>query len=110
METIIDRLQSYAKLREALPEDRYLTRLNEAGQEDEHLNFSQLAVEAQRIADELYRQGVRKSDRVVLCYPANALQFMPAFMGCLWAGVIPGMFGTLYSLVCVHNVVFLPQL
>ena len=100
METIVDRLRCHAEHRTAPSAAVYLTRLNDPGEEENKLEFSELATQSQRVADELYRHGMRKSDRVVLLYPSNVLEFMPAFMGCIWAGVIPGSRATIVQSCC----------
>lgn len=96
METIVDRLRHHCKTRPV--DTRFLTWISEAGKQEKTVTFSELALGSQRVADALRQRGVNKQDRAVLVYPPNALEFVPAFMGCLWAGVIAGMLSDSRSL------------
>jgi fatty-acyl-CoA synthase len=56
--------------------------------EDLFLSFDQLRTEALRRAGHLRALGLSKGDRVALVLP-DGQDFIPAFLGALWAGVIP---------------------
>ncbi|MFJ8630147.1 fatty acyl-AMP ligase [Streptomyces sp. NPDC093568] len=51
------------------------------------LTYSELDARARRLAVRLHRGGVEPGDRAVLLYPAG-LDFLTAFIGCLYAGVV----------------------
>jgi len=55
--------------------------------EDETLTFSELDLKARTIAAHLQASG-RSGDRALLLY-ASGLEFISAFVGCLYGGVIP---------------------
>lgn len=54
---------------------------------DESVSFKQLDTQARAIAARLWAEGAEQGDRVLLMYPAG-LDFIAAFFGCLYAGVI----------------------
>jgi acyl transferase domain-containing protein/acyl-CoA synthetase (AMP-forming)/AMP-acid ligase II len=51
------------------------------------LTYRQLAQRARRIAAQLLRSGVTPGERVLLVY-TEGLEFLPALLGCLYAGVV----------------------
>ena len=55
--------------------------------EGARLSYADLDVSARRIAAELIDRGVKVGDRALLLYPPG-LDFISAFFGCLYAGVI----------------------
>ncbi|OQR93371.1 fatty-acid-CoA ligase [Achlya hypogyna] len=61
--------------------------LDNSGIETRQLTFAQVDNEARRIATLLQQAAVRVGDRAILCYPPGA-DFVLAFWGCLYAGVI----------------------
>ena len=63
------------------------TFLGDGEREDAHLTYAELDARARAIARELRHRGVRAGDRALLLYPPS-LDFIPAFFGCLHAGVI----------------------
>jgi amino acid adenylation domain-containing protein len=76
------------RLRAAQHPDRPLyTFLYDGEREESRLNYGELDRRARAIAALLQRMGVR-GERALLLYPAG-LDFIAAFFGCLYAGVIP---------------------
>ncbi len=69
------------------PERRAFTYLNETHTVEKHLSFGELHQRAQAIAIELNKRGLSLGDRALLMYPSG-LDFISAFFGCLYAGVI----------------------
>jgi len=55
--------------------------------EGAHLTYADLHAAARRVADELIARGLRLGDRALLLYPPG-LDFISAFFGCLYAGVV----------------------
>src|SRR4051812_33780555 len=51
------------------------------------LTYAELDAEARAIATAMYGRGIRPGDRALLLY-SPGLEFIPAFFGCLYAGVI----------------------
>ena len=75
------------RLRASLsPERRAYTFLADGEEEAGHLDYGELDERARAIAAAL-RQTVRRGDRALLLYPPG-LDFVAAFFGCLYAGVI----------------------
>ena len=69
--------------------DRGFTFLNAKGPgEDLVLSFHELGVEIRRRAAHLRAVGLRKGDRVALVVP-DGPDFIPLFLGALWAGIVP---------------------
>jgi acyl-CoA synthetase (AMP-forming)/AMP-acid ligase II len=62
--------------------------LNSAEGEVDSLTFSELLEEAALVAADLMGRGLGQGSRALLLYPAG-LEFIVAFLGCLWAGVVP---------------------
>src|SRR5437764_12560843 len=56
--------------------------------EDLVLSFDELRTEALKRAGHLHALGLSKGDRVALVLP-DGQDFIPAFFGALWAGIIP---------------------
>jgi fatty-acyl-CoA synthase len=56
--------------------------------EDLFLTFEELGVEIRRRAAHLRALGLRKGDRVALVVP-DGPDFIPLFLGALWAGIVP---------------------
>ncbi len=55
--------------------------------EEARLTYAQLDSKAREIANHLLKSGAEKGDRALLLYPAG-LDFITAFFGCLYAGMI----------------------
>lgn len=82
-ETLIDRLQHYAETR---PDHLAFTFLADGETESGTLTYSQLNQSVQRVAAAL--EGVAKpGDRALLLFDSS-LDFVKAFFGCLYAGVV----------------------
>jgi acyl-CoA synthetase (AMP-forming)/AMP-acid ligase II len=85
---------SHATLHELL-EDRArrlasktaFTFLDDGEIEGSRLSYAELDARARAIAAALQARGIRRGDRALLLYPPG-LDFIPAFFGCLYAGVI----------------------
>jgi acyl carrier protein len=58
----------------------------EEGQED-YVTYGELDLKAQRVASRLQTMGVSVGERALLLYPAG-LDYVAAFLGCLYAGVV----------------------
>jgi len=69
-----------------LPEQLAYTFLDDGGREGERLSYGELDLHARAIAGWL-QQVVRPGERALLLFPAG-LDFLKAFLGCLYAGVI----------------------
>ncbi|MEX0732163.1 MAG: fatty acyl-AMP ligase [Aquisalimonadaceae bacterium] len=69
------------------PDRLVLAFLKDGEQESERLTFGTLDARARAIAAALQAHGVVAGDRAILLYPPG-LAFMPAFFGCLYAGVL----------------------
>jgi acyl-CoA synthetase (AMP-forming)/AMP-acid ligase II len=70
----------------AQPEQRAYTHLLDGEIEGAHLTFGELDGQARAIATLLLRNGV-PGERALLLYPTG-LEFVAAFFGCLYAGII----------------------
>ncbi len=81
--TIVDRLRQYAG---ETPHNEAYRFLSETGEPAETLTYSQLDRRARTVANVLARH-TRPGDRALLLYPSG-LEFVEAFLGCLYAGVI----------------------
>lgn len=68
------------------PENLACAFLNDGGREVERLSYARLDREARRIAGWLQATGA-PGDRALLLFPAG-LDFLKAFFGCLYAGVV----------------------
>jgi acyl-CoA synthetase (AMP-forming)/AMP-acid ligase II len=82
--TLVELLQSRADQR---PDALAHTFLVDGEREGARFTYAELDVRARAIAAALREQGVRPGDRALLIYPPS-LDFIPAFFGCLYAGVI----------------------
>jgi acyl-CoA synthetase (AMP-forming)/AMP-acid ligase II/acyl carrier protein len=82
--TIITVLRHRAVLN---PDQRVFTFLPAGGEEEIPLSYRGLAEGAEIVAARLTELGL-KGRKVLMFYPAG-LDFITAFVGCLWAGVIP---------------------
>ncbi|WP_275559747.1 type I polyketide synthase [Streptomyces sp. 5-6(2022)] len=71
---------------EQTPDRAAVAFLADGDHETERLTYADLDREAQRTAAGL-RQELRRGDRAMLCFPSG-LDFVVAFLGCLYAGVI----------------------
>ncbi len=65
--------------------ERAYTFLSDGEQEEYHLTYAELDLQARRIGSLLQRHGLA-GKRAILLYPAG-LEFLTAFFGCLYAGV-----------------------
>lgn len=83
MVTILDRLAQHAA---ATPDRVIYTWLGECNTAPEQVTFANLDCRARTLAARLGRQA-RPGDRALLLYP-NGLEFVAAFLGCLYAGVV----------------------
>lgn len=73
---------------ERLPEKRAVTYVDGKGKEISNVSYRETQQFAQRIAAYLQREcGLRPGDRAVLLYPPGQ-EFLLAFLGCLYAGVV----------------------
>ncbi|KUO04713.1 fatty acyl-AMP ligase [Streptomyces caeruleatus] len=81
--TVLDRLQHYVDQQPTAPA---FTFLNESGGEQQTLTYDALQSTAHSIAAGL-RAKLGRGDRALLLLP-EGLDFVPAFLGCLQAGVI----------------------
>jgi acyl-CoA synthetase (AMP-forming)/AMP-acid ligase II len=68
------------------PEQRIYTYLNDGETEGAHLTYQVLDCQARAVAALLQSYGT-SGDRALLLYPAG-LEFIPAFFGCSYAGII----------------------
>ncbi|MEL6495141.1 MAG: fatty acyl-AMP ligase [Cyanobacteria bacterium J06623_7] len=83
--TIVDVLRDRSL---SQPHQTAYTFLAEAEQESGSCTYQELELQARAIAVEL-RMKVKPGDRALLVYPYTAgLEFIAAFMGCLYAGVV----------------------
>lgn len=83
MKTFVDILLHRAEQQPQV--DAYIM-LGDDGKEDERLTYEQLNVRAMRVAAYLQSLGLA-GERVLLSYPPG-LEFVVAFMGCLYAGAV----------------------
>ncbi|HEY2163863.1 MAG TPA: AMP-binding protein, partial [Gemmatimonadaceae bacterium] len=67
--------------------DVAFTFLVDGEHEGPRCTFAELDARARAVASVLRDRGVRPGDRALLLYPPG-LDFIPAFFGCLYAGVI----------------------
>lgn len=84
LDTLVDLLQMRAELD---PAGTAFTFLVDGEREGPSTTYSALDQAARAIAASLREHGVRPGDRALLVYPPS-LDFIPAFFGCLYAGVI----------------------
>ena len=63
------------------------TFLGDGDEESEHLTYGHLDARARLVAAALRDRGIRPGDRALLLFPPG-LDFIPAFFGCLYAGVV----------------------
>ncbi|MFI4954537.1 MAG: AMP-binding protein [Gammaproteobacteria bacterium] len=81
--TVVDYLLHHAQ---TIPEHKAFTFLADGIEEQEYLTYAKLDKQARAIAA-ILQQKVRPKDRVLLCY-FPGLDFVTAFMGCLYADAI----------------------
>lgn len=82
--TILDLLNYWAQ---SQPQKVAFTFLKDGEIESEQITFSDLAHRARCIANCLQAHAIQPGDRALLLYPSG-LEFIVAFLGCLFAGVI----------------------
>lgn len=80
---LLQRLQNYARL---TPQQLACALLDDAGNISEQLTYQQLNQQAHTVAAYLHSKKL-VGKRVLLLYPAG-LEFISAFLGCLYAGVV----------------------
>jgi acyl-CoA synthetase (AMP-forming)/AMP-acid ligase II len=81
---LVDVLRDRARTR---PTDRAFTFLTDGETQGETLTYGQLDAKARSIAASLSMQGLIPGERALLLYPPG-LEFIAAFFGCLYAGII----------------------
>src|SRR5215208_4205539 len=69
------------------PEREAYTFLGDGGAEERSVNYRELERQARSVASRLQSAGVAAGERVLLLYPPG-LEYVTAFLGCLYAGVI----------------------
>jgi acyl carrier protein len=69
------------------PEREAYTFLGDGEAEESSVNYRELERQAQYVASRLQSAGVAAGERVLLLYPPG-LEYVAAFLGCLYAGVI----------------------
>jgi acyl-CoA synthetase (AMP-forming)/AMP-acid ligase II len=84
-DTIVDLVRARAMTR---PDDRAYAFLTDGEEEGPRLTYAELDREARKVGGLLQQGLVKEGDRVLLLYPAG-LEFVVAFYGSLYAGVIP---------------------
>ncbi|HTQ81005.1 MAG TPA: AMP-binding protein, partial [Thermoanaerobaculia bacterium] len=82
-QTLIEVLRGRAQRQ---PEKTAYTFLDEHGEEEARLSYAELDERARAIASLLQAQGLQ-GERALLLYPPG-LEFIAAFMGCMYAGVV----------------------
>jgi len=82
--TLVDVLRERARER---ADDRAFTFLIDGELEGDTLTYGQLDAKARSIAASLAMQGLIPGDRALLLFPPG-LEFIAAFFGCLYAGII----------------------
>ena len=82
--TLVDLLQARAAEQGS---DTAFTFLVDGEHEGPRVTYAELDERARVIASELRERGVNAGDRALLLYPPG-LDFIPAFFGCLYAGMI----------------------
>ena len=82
--TIIDALQGYAVTQ---PDKPVFTFLVDGEQEEQIITFAEMDRRVRYIGAILQSHGCRPGDRVLLMYP-HGLEFIAAYMACLYAGMI----------------------
>ncbi|RCJ21837.1 hypothetical protein A6770_04165 [Nostoc minutum NIES-26] len=82
--TLVD-LLSYKALHQ--PNKIAFRFLQDGETETARLTYQELNLQAQVIASQLQSTGITKGERALLLYPSG-LEFIPAFFGCLYAGVV----------------------
>lgn len=83
-ETIIEIIQGFAK---SQPNKRAFTFLEDGEDKESHLTYAELDRQARAVAAHLLTL-VAPGEQALLLYP-SCLEFVVAFMGCQYAGVIP---------------------
>jgi acyl-CoA synthetase (AMP-forming)/AMP-acid ligase II len=69
------------------PEQRAYTFLRDGDVEERSVNYGELDRQARAVATRLQALGVASGERVLLSYPPG-LEYVVAFLGCLYAGVV----------------------
>src|SRR5918995_5182411 len=69
------------------PEREAYTFLGDGEAEERSVNYRELERQARSVASRLQSAGVAAGERVLLLYPPG-LEYVTAFLGCLYAGVI----------------------
>src|SRR5829696_5981433 len=69
------------------PEREAYTFLGDGEEEESSVNYRELEQHARSVASRLQSAGVAAGERVLLLYPSG-LEYIAAFLGCLYAGVI----------------------
>jgi acyl carrier protein len=69
------------------PEQRAYTFLRDGEVEERSVNYGELDRQARAVATRLQALGVASGERVLLSYPPG-LEYVVAFLGCLYAGVV----------------------
>jgi acyl-CoA synthetase (AMP-forming)/AMP-acid ligase II len=83
-ETLVDLLRARSAEQGS---DVAFTFLVDGEHEGPRCTFAELDARARAVASALFERGVRPGDRALLLYPPG-LEFIPAFFGCLYAGVV----------------------
>ena len=83
-QTLVDVLRDRARTR---PNDRAFTFLTDGEAEGDTLGYGELDAKARSIAAALASHGLIPGERALLLYPPG-LEFIAAFFGCLYAGII----------------------
>jgi acyl-CoA synthetase (AMP-forming)/AMP-acid ligase II len=69
------------------PDQKAFTFLVDGEKEEVNVNYSQLDLQAKAIATALQKNGMLPGQKALLLYPSG-LEYIAAFFGCLYAGVI----------------------
>jgi acyl-CoA synthetase (AMP-forming)/AMP-acid ligase II/surfactin synthase thioesterase subunit len=81
-------LQRFGALLKECPDAPLFTWVDDQGQDQITLSVRQIAAAAEGVAAHLTGSGIRPGNPVLLVYPPG-LEVVPAFLGCLLAGVLP---------------------
>ena len=86
MTTIVERLLHWYQ---ETPDTPVLNWVDSRCQVTQTLTFRNLTEQCRKVAAAIAHIGVRKGERAVLCFPAG-LDFIVAFLGCMFAGITAG--------------------